>query len=357
MTKANHFFLALALLAGFGTLVGAQKSSTGGAQKRSIAGTQQSAATEGETPLVLTEAIPLEGVKGRFDHFGSGAGRLFVAELGNNSVGVITTGGRALERTITGVPDPQGVIYSPEANKLFVASGAGKVYIYDGKSFDLITTVDFPGGADNLRYDAATKRVYVACGNDQTGAIATIDAMTNKRLDEEYQLGGQPESFQLEKMGPNIYVNLPGPKQVAVINRTTKAITRWSLTVAGNFPMALDEADHRLFVGTHQPPRLAVFDTTSGRMIAALPSVQDTDDLYYDASFKRVYMPGGEGFIYVFQMNDPDHCRLLAKIPTALGARTAGYFGVAGKGFDRFYLAVPARGNEPAEVRIYTAQD
>lgn len=125
----------------------------------------------------------------------------------------------------------------------------------------------------------------------------------------------------------------------------------------GQLSDGFDEADHRLFVGTHQPARMAVFDTSSGHMIAALPSVQDTDDLYYDASFKRIYVPGGEGFIYVFQMNDPDHDQLLAQVPTALGARRAGYCGVAGKGFDRFYLAVPVRGNEPAEVRIYTAQD
>ena len=225
------------------------------------------------------------------------------------------------------------------------------------RSLAPITSVDFSGGADNLRYDATTRRVYVACGDDKTGAIAAIDTATNRRLNEEYKLGSEPESFQLEKSGPNIYVNLPALKQIAVINRTTKAITRWPLTVGHNFPMALDEADHRLFVGTHQPARLAVFDTTSGHMIAALPSVQDTDDLYYDASLKRIYMPGGEGFISVFQMSDPDHYQLLANVPTALGARTAGYFGLARKDFDRFYLAVPARGNDPAEIRIYTAQE
>jgi hypothetical protein len=101
-------------------------------------------------------------------------------------------------------------------------------------------------------------------------------------------------------------------------------------------------------------------------MIAALPSVQDTDDLYYDVAYKRVYMPGGEGFIYVFRMNDPDHYTLIGKIPTVIGAKTAGHFNVsaptgptriAGKGFDRFYLAVPVHGNEPAEIRIYTAQE
>jgi hypothetical protein len=88
-----------------------------------------------------------------------------------------------------------------------------------------------------------------------------------------------------------------------------------------------------------------------------LPSVQDSDDLYYDPARKRIYVPGGEGFIDVFQMIDPDHYQRLARIPTAIGARTAGYFGKQGKGFDRFYLAVPARGGQPSEVRIYTVQD
>jgi len=121
--------------------------------------------------------------------------------------------------------------------------------------------------------------------------------------------------------------------------------------------MALDEADHRLFVGVHMPPRLAVFDTASGRLISTLPSVQDSDDLYFDNDRKRIYMPGGEGYIAVFQMIDPDHFKLVARIPTAIGAKTAGYYGKQGKGFDRFYLAVPARGGQSAEVMIYTVQD
>src|SRR5581483_5668462 len=170
-----------------------------------------------EKPLVLTEAIPLEAAKGRFDHFALGGGRLFVAALGSNAVEVINIGGRILDHMITGVPDPQGIVFSPEANKLFVASGRGKVHIYDGKSYEQLATVDFEGGADNLRYDPATKRVYVGCGDDEkTGAIAVIDAMTNARTSEEYKLGGEPESFQLEKSGPNIYVNVPDKKEIVV---------------------------------------------------------------------------------------------------------------------------------------------
>lgn len=314
---------------------------------------------EANPPLVLTEAIPLENAKGRFDHFATGSGRLFVSALGSNAVEVINIGGRILDHTITGIPDPQGLAFSPEANKLFAASGAGQVHIYDGKTYAQVATVDFDGGADNLRYDAANKRVYVGCGDDKdNAAIASIDATTNQRLPEEYKLGSEPESFQLEKSGPYIYANLPDDKAVAVINRQTREIKHWPLVgTQGNFPMALDEADHRLFVGTHEPARLVVFDTTTGRQVASVPTVLDTDDLYFDAARKRIYMPGGQGFIFVFQMKDPDHYQLLAKVPTALGAKTAGYFGRGGKGFDRFYLAVPARGGQSAEVRIYTVQD
>ncbi len=318
---------------------------------------QESSTPQDTRPLVLTEAIPLEGIKGRFDHFGTSGRKLFVSALGNNTVEVIDISGRTLEHAITGVPNPQGVVYAPEANKLFVRSSKGKLYIYDGTSFDLITAIDFHGDVDNLRYDAANKRVYVGYGDEETAAIGAVDATTNKRIEEEYKLGAHPESFQLETSGPNIYVNLPDLKQIAVINRSTHAISRWPLTLEHNFPMALDEADHRLFVGTHEPARLAVFDTTSGHMITALPSVQDADDLYYDAARKRIYMAGGEGFIHAFQQKDPDHYQLLVKIPSALGARTAGYFGKGKKGFDRFYLAVPARADHGAEIWIYTVQD
>jgi len=157
-----------------------------------------------------------------------------------------------------------------------------------------VKEIDFHGDVDNLRYDAATHRVYVGFGEDETGAIGMVDATTNERLPEEYKLGAHPESFQLETAGPNIYVNLPDLKQIAVINRKTGAIARWPMTLEHNFPMALDEADHRLFVATHEPARLAIFDTNTGRTVAEFPCVQDADDVYYDSGRKRIYVPGGE---------------------------------------------------------------
>jgi DNA-binding beta-propeller fold protein YncE len=334
--------LVLVLVAGFTTQVCAQKNPP-----------------PPSAPLVLTGAIPLPNVKGRIDHFGWDPthNRLVVSALGNNTEEIIGIGAQTLVHTISSVPTPQGVAYSPETNKLFVGSDEGKLYVYDGTTFDPITSIDFGDDVDNLRYDPAEKRLYVGYGDEKTGAIGMVDASSNKRLDEEFKLGAHPESFQLAASGSNIYVNLPDLKQIAVVNRSTHSVTRWPISFESNFPMALDETDHRLFVATRTPPQLAVFDTSSGRLAATLPAVQDSDDLYYDSARKRVYIPGGEGYISVFQQEDADHYKLLTKVQTAIGARTAGYFGKGKKGFDRFYLAVPARADRGAEVWIYTVQD
>ena len=343
MRKTYSFAVALLLITAFPLLSRAQQNS----------------APLPAAPLILTGAVPLPNVKGRIDHFALDPihNRLFVSALGNNTEEIVSLSAQTVTHTISGIPAPQGVVYSPETNKLFIGSDQGKLYIYDGSTFALLATIDFGDDVDNLRYDPAAKRVYVGYGDEKTGAIAMVDAASNRRLPEEFKLGAHPESFQLASSGPELYVNLPGLKQIAVINRHTGAITRWPLQFESNFPMALDEPSHRLFVATRTPARLAVFDTATGRMVSALPAVQDADDLYFDSARKRIYIPGGEGSISIFQQDDPDRYRLLAKLPTALGARTAGYFGKGRKGFDRLYLAVPARADHGAELWIYTLQD
>jgi DNA-binding beta-propeller fold protein YncE len=319
---------------------------------------QKNAISAHPHPLVLTGAIPLRNVQGRIDHFGlDPKGRLFVSALGNNTEEVVDIAAGRVVHTISGVPKPQGVVYSPDSNKLFVGSDEGKLYAYDGSSLNLITSVDFGDDVDNLRYDRDTKRVYVGYGDGEAGAIGMVDATTNKRLAEEFKLGAHPESFQLESSGSNIYVNLPTLKQVAVINRTSRMVSRWPLNQKSNFPMALDEADSRLFVVTRAPASMVVLDTNSGHVVAALPCVQDSDDAYFDAARKRIYVSGGEGYVSVFQQKDPDHYDLLAKVPSAVGARTAGYFGKGTKGLERFFVAVPARADHRAEILIYAVQD
>jgi DNA-binding beta-propeller fold protein YncE len=164
-------------------------------------------------------------------------------------------------------------------------------------------------------------------------------------------LGAHPESFQLETNGPRIFVNVPRSRKIAVVDRKAgKVVASWSTGgPVANYPMALDEADQRLFVVCRMPARLVVLDTSNGKVIARLPVVGDCDDVFYDAARKRIYATGGEGAISVFQQEDADHYNESAKITTAKGART-GYFS---PDLGRLFVAARRDGSKAAEIRIY----
>jgi DNA-binding beta-propeller fold protein YncE len=308
-------------------------------------------------PLLLVQEIPLPNVGGRIDHFTFDAKRKRVigAALGNNTVEVVDTFAGRDVHSITGAAAPQGVVYVSELNRLLVANGTdGKLRVYDGDAFKLLNTIDIGEDADNVRYDPAEKRVYVAYGGDEEGGIAVIDAASGKRLDDVAKLDAHPESFQIAATKPVIYANIATKAKVVVIDRNTHKVTDWPLKSGkANYPMALDEADHRLFVVTRKPAQLVVLDTDSGAMVASVPCVSDSDDAYYDATRKRIYAPGGEGFISVVQQIDPDHYQSLARIPTTVGARTGLWY----EKRDRFYLAVPASSKQGAALWVYAPED
>ena len=308
-------------------------------------------------PLQLEEQIPVPGVAGRLDHFTADAKRkrLFVSALGNNTVEVIDVFAGKVMHSIPGLAQPQGPLYVPGFDKLYVANAEdGKVRVYDGATYALRKTIDFGEDPDNMRYDAASRKVFVGFG-EEDGGIAMIDPATDERVGEVYKTGGHPESFQVEASGRHIYVNVPDAGNVVEsIDRKTGAVTKWPLKgLRGNYAMALNEEDHRLFTITRKTPMLVVLNTETGAEVARMQAAGESDDVFFDASRKRIYEIGGEGFISVFQQNDPDHYEVLANIPTGIGIRT-GYFFTKR---DRFYVGVPAKGNEPAQVWTYEAED
>ena len=276
--------------------------------------------------------------------------RLFIAALGNNTVEIVDLRAGKPIATITGLHEPQGVGFVPEFNKLFVANAqSGACDMFDGSSFKLGKSIKFSDDADNVRYDATARRVYVGYGS---GGLGIIDAATGDQLGE-IKLDGHPESFQLEKSGPRIFVNIPTSQKIAVVDREKRAaVTAWPVAGAtANFPMALDETHHRLFVGFRKPAKLNVFDTESGKVVTNLDSPGDADDIFYDGTRQRIYISGGEGFIGIVQRQDADHYKTLTKIPTASGARTSLFV----PELSRLYLAVPHRGAQRAEIRVYEA--
>jgi DNA-binding beta-propeller fold protein YncE len=307
----------------------------------------------GQEPLAFVTSIDLPGVEGRIDHlaFDPGTQRLFLAALANNTVEVLDLKANVHLKTLTGFREPQGIAALTDMKMVAVANGQGEgLQLVDSADLRLGKVVPLGEDADNVRYDASAKRLYVGFGS---GALAAITASDNKVVGQ-IKLAGHPESFQLERSGSRIFVNVPTANQIAVIDRTTMAVTgTWPVVEArANFPMALDEANHRLLVGCRRPAKAIVYDTNSGKPVTTFDIVGDTDDLFYDAARKRLYVSGGEGFIDVFDAPGVNTFTRIAHIATAAGARTSLF--VADQ--NRLYLAVPHRGSQKAAIRAYEAR-
>ena len=303
-----------------------------------------------DEPLTLVRSIELPHVEGRIDHLAYDAStqRLHVAALGNNTVEVLDVSAGIHLRSVPGFREPQGIAIAGDARAIAVANGQGEgLQLLGADDYRPGAVVRLGDDADNVRYDAAAKTLYVGFGD---GALAAIDPAAAKLLGQ-VKLAGHPESFQLERDGSRVFVNVPNAEQIAVVERASmKVISTWPMTTAkANYPMALDEANHRVFIGCRRPAKVLVLDTTSGKESASFEIVGDTDDLFYDAARKRLYVSGGDGFIDVVQDQGGNKFSRIAHLPTAAGARTSLFAADQG----RLYLAVPHRGSQKAEIRVY----
>jgi len=311
------------------------------------------AASEPAGPSILRQvsAIPLPNVRGRIDHltFDPTRQHLFVAALGNDTVEVLDTVKGAHLRSLPGFHEPQGMAFVPDSGAVAVANGAsGTLQLLDAGTYETRWTVAAGEDADNVRYDAAAKLIVVAA----VGGLVAVDPASG-RVAHRIAITGHPESFQLEAAGTRVYANVPGESEIVAGDRSSHSIvSRWTTDHCGaNYPMALDEAGHRLFVGCRSPASVTIFDTSNGRIAGSAPAVGDTDDLFYDADRTRLYVIGGGGTVDVFSRNG-DVLRLESRVPTRDGARTGLW--VASQ--SRLYVAVPARRGSGAEVRVFAAE-
>jgi hypothetical protein len=296
-----------------------------------------------EAPVELVQTIPMAKVEGRIDHlaYDAKSGRLSVAALGNNTIEVIDLAAGKVLHKIEGLHEPQGIL-SLDGRIVVASGGDGSCRFYDGTTFKLLKSVDCREDADNVRYDAEAKLVYVGVGN---GGLAVVDPEKGIKVGE-IPLEAHPESFQLESKGKRIFVNVPKAEHIAVVDREKRAVVaKWKLSAGANFPMALDEEGRRLFVGCRRPAKVLVFDTETGKEVAAVDCSGDTDDVFFDAPSKRLFVSCGEGFLDVFDAA----MKRTAKVPTAAGARTCLYVPAE----EKIFLAVPHRDRPQAEIRVF----
>jgi DNA-binding beta-propeller fold protein YncE len=315
-----------------------------------VIGNYLAAAGSGNAPLQLKQTIALPAVEGRIDHLDLDAAneRLFACALGNNTVEVIDLRKGQRIHSITGLDSPQGIAYIPELDRLFIANDKGGICkIYDAKSYQPVGEINFKDDADNVRYDDSLKRIYVGFGSGGIGIVSASEGKTVGSI----KLAAHPEAFELEKQGHRIFVNVPNARQVAVVDRDKgEMIATWKTNGAfGNFPMALDENNQRLFIGCRMPSKLVVLNAESGDVVASIDISGDPDDVFYDNKRHRIYAICGAGKIDIIEQTDANTYKALTKVDTANGART----GLFVPERDALFIAVPHRGTQAAEIRCY----
>src|SRR5262249_23921040 len=160
-----------------------------------------------------------------------------VAELGNDSIGVIDVKSRKVVRTISGFNQPQGVLHVPATDEIYVAdAGDGALHILRATDLSSVKRIELGRDADNVRVDPARHQVTVCSG----AAFAFIDPASHTKR-AEVALPGHPESFQFDAAGTRIFVNIPEAEEIAIVDPASRKILgSWRQADGANFAMALD---------------------------------------------------------------------------------------------------------------------
>jgi len=326
--------------------------------------------------LHLVETIPLPG-DGYMDHLAADAKgqRLFISgEAAKSLISVDLRDAKLIHET-KGLADmPKKSFYLPDSDEIWLELTNSSVIAISGSTYEVTKTVKLSAfgdpnrGADNGAYDPATHLIY-ACvevfedfgGSGEHGSnnasIDIVDTKTAKLVGSIKLPGGDPAGIAMEPSGKRLYVTMGdivgGESHVAVVDLEKRSVVaQWPIT-GGPVPhtAGLDAAHHRLFVGSrliahtgnvggghqHEPGRLTVINTETGKVVQGLDSIGGADDLQFDAPTGRIYFVGTTGTVAVFKERDQDHFELLGKVPTGAIAKT----GLWVPELKRFYSAVP----------------
>lgn len=305
----------------------------------------------GSNELLLKQTVLLPNVKGRIDHLDANHKErlVYMAALGNNSLEVIDARQGKLLHSIKNLDEPQGVVYVPQNNEVMVANGGnGRCYFYDAQTFQEVARIDLGSDADDVRFDSIAKKIYVGYGE---GGIAVIDAVNHKKT-ADAKLPAHPEGFQLDAKQNRLFVNVPGVGKIIVLSLSNmKTVAEWKTEFDANFPMAIDEKHHIIFVGYRRPGKLVAINEMNGQTIAVTDLVNDVDDLYYDGQSNKLYASGGGGAINIF-LFDNIKFEQIASIATRNGARTS----LLLSSLRLFILAERSNVGHPAQLDIFSVE-
>src|SRR6202521_5398602 len=312
--------------------------------------------------LRLVETIPIP-TEGYMDHLSYDLKNqhLFLSAENNKEVVVVDMKtGKVIQETKVG-GNPRKPFFDPTTNELWVDLGGNTVVALNGSTFEIAKTIELTGGKnapgrdpDNAAFDAAKGLYYVAVRTrtegSKEGSIEIVDTKAAKLVGSIKMEGQEPAGIVLDPVANRLYAGMGdvvnGESIVKVVDIAKGVIVaEWS-TAGGPQPhvAGLDAAHHRLFMGSRlggghnvDPGKLVIINTDTGKVVQTLDATGGGDEIFFDEPSRRVYFSGSTGTLAVFHEDDPDHFRLLGKVPTGAIAKS----GIWIPELKRYYAAVP----------------
>ena len=285
--------------------------------------------------LKLLGHTDIPGYTGDFDAItpDPALNRIFMAAEDHGTVEVFDLAtGRHL-RTLTTFGTPHQIFMVPGTHRMIVTDG-GKdgTAIVDTRTYEVLGHIKLAPGADEAYYDPSTRHYFIVTGGEDVDMkvcyLNEIDPRTGEVLAQLKFDSHHTETLRAEQHGKRMFINVADRNEVDVLSKSPLAvIARWPIVGAKkNLTLALDEADHRLFVVTRDPTKMFVLDTDSGRTVQVLDVPAVNDGVFWDAVSKRIYVPGAAaGQVGVYQVTPGGHVEEIARVPSAVGGKSGAY--------------------------------
>jgi sugar lactone lactonase YvrE len=309
--------------------------------------------------IQLIKTVDLPGYSGDFDHFAVDYdhNRLLLAAEDHGSLEVFDLTTSDHLRTVTGFGNPHSILVRKGVPTVFITDSTKQnATIRDATTYAKKQTVNLTPGSDTAKYDAASNILYVVTGGKdvdmKTSNLEAINPDTGAKLGSITFPDNHVEAMAFVESDPRIFINLTQTNKLAVVDRKSmKVIATWPVPPAQqNAMVAFDSAQHRLYVVCRSPGMVVVMNSDTGAVIGTQPAPLRADEVQYDESSHRLYVPGGEGYMSIYDTSDPNHLKIVEKVTTAPGAKTALLIPAR----HRLFLAVsPGESKTMAKVLTY----
>jgi DNA-binding beta-propeller fold protein YncE len=308
--------------------------------------------------IKLIHSVDLPGYSGDFDHFAVDydRNRLLLAAEDHGTLEVFDLKTSDHLRTVAGFGNPHSILVRKGAPTVLITDSEKQgATLRDAETYDKKESVVLTPGSDTSKYDAAANVLYVVTGGKdvdmKTANLEAVNPDTGAKLGSLTFDDNHVEAMAFVENDPRLFINLAQTNKIAVVDRKTlKLIALWPVTPAKqNAMISFDPAQHRLYVVCRDPGMVVVMNSDTGKIVDTQPAPLRSDDEQYDAEKHQLYVPGGEGYMGVYDASDPDHLKLVKKVETAPGAKT----GLLVAPLHRLFLAV-SPGETKATAKVLT---